>query len=98
MSARPHRKARTPSTGSRSTGPTRSFRLLNPELVDALNELFRKLERDYDTRIVVIRGAGKNFCAGLRHQGERALAIPRAATAPIRRPRSTASAASPISS
>ena len=38
---------------------------LNPELVDALNHYFESLERNYDTRIVVLRGAGKNFCAGL---------------------------------
>lgn len=38
---------------------------LDPELVDALNHYFASLERDYDTRVVVLRGAGKNFCAGL---------------------------------
>lgn len=38
---------------------------LNPELIDALNAYFESLERDYDTRVVVLRGAGKNFCAGL---------------------------------
>ncbi len=38
---------------------------LDPELVDALNHYFESLERDYDTRVVVLRGAGKNFCAGL---------------------------------
>jgi enoyl-CoA hydratase/carnithine racemase len=38
---------------------------LDPELVDALNHYFESLERDYDTRVVVLRGNGKNFCAGL---------------------------------
>ncbi len=38
---------------------------LDPALVDALNAYFEKLERDYDTRIVVLKGAGRAFCAGL---------------------------------
>ena len=38
---------------------------LDPELIDALNHYFEGLERDYDTRVVVIRAVGKNFCAGL---------------------------------
>lgn len=38
---------------------------LDPELIEALNAYFENLERDYDTRVVVLRGAGRNFCAGL---------------------------------
>jgi enoyl-CoA hydratase/carnithine racemase len=38
---------------------------LDPTLIDALNDYFGRLQRDRDTRIVVLRGAGKNFCAGL---------------------------------
>lgn len=42
-----------------------SLNALNPALIDALNNYFQRLQRDRDTRIVVLRGAGQAFCAGL---------------------------------
>jgi enoyl-CoA hydratase/carnithine racemase len=38
---------------------------LDSSLIDALNIYFQGLQRNRDTRVVVLRGAGKNFCAGL---------------------------------
>ena len=38
---------------------------LDPSLIDALNDYFGKLQRDRDTRVVLLKGAGKAFCAGL---------------------------------
>ncbi|MDB5573156.1 MAG: putative enoyl-CoA hydratase [Tardiphaga sp.] len=38
---------------------------LDPALIDALNVYFSGLYRNRDTRVVVLKGAGKNFCAGL---------------------------------
>jgi enoyl-CoA hydratase/carnithine racemase len=38
---------------------------LDQALIDALNVYFQGLQRNRDTRVVVLRGAGKNFCAGL---------------------------------
>ena len=35
------------------------------EMVDELSEYFGKLYNDRDTRVVVMRGAGRAFCAGL---------------------------------
>ncbi|WP_022719542.1 enoyl-CoA hydratase/isomerase family protein [Rhodopseudomonas sp. B29] len=42
-----------------------SLNALDPELIDALNAYFARLQRDRTTRVVVLRGAGSNFCAGL---------------------------------
>jgi len=42
-----------------------SLNALDPALIDALNSYFQGLQRNRDTRVVVLRGAGKNFCAGL---------------------------------
>lgn len=42
-----------------------SLNALDPALIDALNAYFHGLQRNRDTRVVVLRGAGKNFCAGL---------------------------------
>jgi enoyl-CoA hydratase/carnithine racemase len=42
-----------------------SLNALNPDLIDALNGYFGRLQRDRDTRVVVLRGAGRAFCAGL---------------------------------
>ena len=44
---------------------------LSPELVDELRHLFGELQDDLDTRIVIVRGAGRSFCAGadLRQEG-----------------------------
>ncbi len=38
---------------------------LNPQLLRELNDYFAGLERDYAVRVVVLRGAGRAFCAGL---------------------------------
>src|SRR5947208_10173714 len=38
---------------------------LDPTLIDALNSYFAGLQRNRDTRVVVLKGAGKAFCAGL---------------------------------
>jgi enoyl-CoA hydratase len=38
---------------------------LNPELVDEYRAFLVALERDPETRVVVLRGAGRAFCAGL---------------------------------
>lgn len=42
-----------------------SLNALDPALIDALNSYFQGLQRNRDTRVVVLKGAGKNFCAGL---------------------------------
>jgi methylglutaconyl-CoA hydratase len=47
---------------------------LNEELVRELAEVFRALERDAETRVIVLSGRGKSFCAGgdiesMRRQG-----------------------------
>ncbi len=42
-----------------------SLNALDPALIDALNDYFQGLQRNRDTRVVVLKGAGKNFCAGL---------------------------------
>jgi enoyl-CoA hydratase len=38
---------------------------LNPLLLRELNDYFGALERNYAVRVVVLRGAGRAFCAGL---------------------------------
>jgi enoyl-CoA hydratase/carnithine racemase len=38
---------------------------LNPQLLRELNDYFGSLERNYAVRVVVLRGAGRAFCAGL---------------------------------
>jgi len=42
-----------------------SLNALDPSLIDALNVYFQGLQRNRDTRLVVLKGAGVNFCAGL---------------------------------
>src|SRR5258708_25645451 len=42
-----------------------SLNALDPALIDALNVYFQGLQRNRDTRIVVLKGAGASFCAGL---------------------------------
>ena len=42
-----------------------SLNALDPALIDALNIYFQRMQRDRDTRVIVLKGAGKNFCAGL---------------------------------
>jgi enoyl-CoA hydratase/carnithine racemase len=42
-----------------------SLNALDPSLIDALNTYFQGLQRNRKTRAVVLKGAGKNFCAGL---------------------------------
>src|ERR1700726_3729722 len=38
---------------------------LDPSLIDALNSYFESLQRNRSTRVVVLKGAGSSFCAGL---------------------------------
>jgi enoyl-CoA hydratase/carnithine racemase len=38
---------------------------LNPPLITALREAFESLRRNHDIRVVVLRGKGRAFCAGL---------------------------------
>src|SRR5260221_1344819 len=38
---------------------------LDPSLIDALNGYFESLQRNRSTRVVVLKGAGSSFCAGL---------------------------------
>jgi enoyl-CoA hydratase/carnithine racemase len=42
-----------------------SLNALDPGLIDALNDYFQGLQRNRSTRVVVLKGAGANFCAGL---------------------------------
>jgi enoyl-CoA hydratase/carnithine racemase len=42
-----------------------SLNALDPPLIDALNAYFESLQRNRSTRVVVLKGAGQNFCAGL---------------------------------
>ena len=42
-----------------------SFNAMNPGLVDDLHALFDALASDRDARVLLLRGAGKHFCAGL---------------------------------
>jgi enoyl-CoA hydratase/carnithine racemase len=44
---------------------------LNPRLLRELNEYFGSLERNYAVRVVVLRGAGRAFCAGLDMKASR---------------------------
>lgn len=38
---------------------------MSPELVEELLNFFTKLSNDFQTRVLIIRGAGRAFCAGL---------------------------------
>lgn len=42
-----------------------SLNALDPSMIDALNTYFHGLQRNRDVRVVVLKGAGANFCAGL---------------------------------
>ncbi|MGB0062069.1 MAG: enoyl-CoA hydratase-related protein, partial [Candidatus Binatus sp.] len=42
-----------------------SLNALDPALIDALNDYFQSLQRNRTTRVVVLKGAGPAFCAGL---------------------------------
>lgn len=46
-----------------------SLNALNRELTDALNAAFDSFYRDYETRVIVLKGAGRAFCAGLDLKG-----------------------------
>jgi enoyl-CoA hydratase/carnithine racemase len=54
-----------------------SLNALDPALIDALNDYFESVQRNRATRVVVLKGAGSAFCAGLdlkdavkRHAGQ----------------------------
>ncbi|ANK80642.1 MAG: enoyl-CoA hydratase [Rhizobiales bacterium NRL2] len=42
-----------------------AYNSLNDAMIDALLDYFQRLYNDHDTRVVVLRGAGRGFCAGL---------------------------------
>ncbi|MGL4560447.1 MAG: enoyl-CoA hydratase/isomerase family protein, partial [Afipia sp.] len=42
-----------------------SLNALDDQMIDALNQYFGDLARNTRTRIVVLKGAGRAFCAGL---------------------------------
>ena len=42
-----------------------SLNALDSPLIDALNAYFESLQRNRSTRVVVLKGAGASFCAGL---------------------------------
>jgi enoyl-CoA hydratase/carnithine racemase len=42
-----------------------SLNALDPSLIEALNRYFESLQRNRSTRVVVLKGAGPAFCAGL---------------------------------
>ena len=42
-----------------------NFNAMNPEMVAELRDLFAALVDDADTRVILLSGAGKHFCAGL---------------------------------
>jgi enoyl-CoA hydratase/carnithine racemase len=42
-----------------------SLNALSPDMIDALNGYFESLQRNRTTRVVVVKGAGASFCAGL---------------------------------
>jgi len=42
-----------------------SLNALDPGMIDALNAYFESLQRNRSTRVVVLKGAGSAFCAGL---------------------------------
>jgi len=46
-----------------------SLNALNREMTDALTAAFERFYRDYDTRVIVLKGAGRAFCAGLDLKG-----------------------------
>ena len=48
-----------------------SLNALDRTMIDALNEYFDARERDTDTRFIVLRGAGRGFCAGLDLKAKR---------------------------
>ena len=45
------------------------FNALDVGMIDALNSLFETLQDEQSTRVVVLRGTGKHFCAGLNLKG-----------------------------
>ena len=48
---------------------------LNPRLLRELNDYFGALERNYAVRVVVLKGAGRAFCAGLDMKASRGAPI-----------------------
>ena len=60
---------------------------LNPQLLGELNDYFAGLERDHAVRVVVLRGAGRAFCAGLDIKASSGATIGRDADAMLRNQR-----------
>ena len=44
---------------------------INLEMLDELYDLFRRLDREPDTRVLVVTGAGRGFCSGADLRDER---------------------------
>ena len=42
-----------------------SLNALSTQLVDDLRDFFARLPEDRETRVVIVRGKGRAFCAGL---------------------------------
>ncbi|MFX8664627.1 enoyl-CoA hydratase/isomerase family protein, partial [Acinetobacter baumannii] len=47
-----------------------SLNALDPVMIEALGDYFDGLAEQRDTRVVVLRGAGRAFCAGLDLKAE----------------------------
>jgi enoyl-CoA hydratase/carnithine racemase len=67
---------------------------LSAAMVDELRDFFWRLPDDRETRVVVVRGAGRAFCAGLDLKEAGDGGGPAAARAPACRARCAASATS----
>ena len=44
---------------------------IDDALIAGLHEAIDAVERDQSCRAVIVTGAGRGFCAGLRHEGRR---------------------------
>ena len=74
-----------------------SLNALDPALIDALNVYFQGLQRNRDTRVVVLKGAGKNLLRRARSQACDGSVAPGSRSRPASPSRWIRSAASPTS-